>query len=237
MNIDVVFTAQTCSKERVKGKNAVVIDVLRFTSVVAAAMANGAKGIVPFLSVEGAEQYRKDSTEEILLGGERACNKIPGFDFGNSPLEYTPEAVEGKLIGITTTNGTVAIGNAAEATALYALSLLNLQAVVDRLLDGGEDVVIVCSGTLARFALEDGLCAGAAIARLMADTTCELSDSAYLLSTFYEQNKGTLKAVLSRSVHARRLLRLGYTEDLDYCCTVDKFDVVPVLSKGMLMRL
>ena len=102
--------------------------------------------------------------ENILLGGERGGERVPGFPHGNSPLEYTPEAVTGKVLVLTTTNGTRAIRRAArEAFALYAGSLLNARAVARELQRRKTGVALVCAGTNGDFSLEDALAAGMVI--------------------------------------------------------------------------
>ena len=65
---------------------------------------------------------------EGVLAGERKAVAIPGFDLGNSPLEFT-EPLDETLV-FTTTNGTRAILSAAAAAETVLVgSLLNLDAV------------------------------------------------------------------------------------------------------------
>ena len=52
MKIDVILTGKEVSQEQVKGTAVVVVDVLRATSVIITALKNGAKSVVPVLSVE-----------------------------------------------------------------------------------------------------------------------------------------------------------------------------------------
>ena len=77
-----------------KGKNAVVLDVLRATTNIVLALNNGAKGVIPVAEVEEAYEYRQRDAE-VILGGERNRVLIPGFDLANSPSEYTAAAVAG----------------------------------------------------------------------------------------------------------------------------------------------
>ena len=88
-------------------KTTVVIDVLRATTTIVTALHNGAKEIIPVSSIEFAMKISGGG--QMLLGGERNAEKIDGFTFGNSPLEYTEEAVKGKSIILFTTNGSKAL--------------------------------------------------------------------------------------------------------------------------------
>ncbi|MEX2114189.1 MAG: 2-phosphosulfolactate phosphatase, partial [Pirellulales bacterium] len=73
---------------------AVVIDVLRATTTIVAALAAGARAVVPCLTIEDAKTAAAAlPREETVLGGERGGLPIEGFDLGNSPAEYTPERV------------------------------------------------------------------------------------------------------------------------------------------------
>ena len=131
----------------------VAIDVLRATTTITTALRSGAAKVLPFETVEETVAAKEtllsrkpENAENVRLGGERGGTPIPGFDFGNSPDEYTPETVAGKTLLFTTTNGTKAILRC-RGTVILAC-FLNAQAVVERLLrDRPETVSIVCAGT------------------------------------------------------------------------------------------
>ncbi|MDP7206643.1 MAG: 2-phosphosulfolactate phosphatase, partial [Pirellulaceae bacterium] len=65
------------------GATAVVIDVLRATTTISAALANGADAILPCLDLDQARQRAEQTRPRPLLGGERQGLKIDGFDLGN----------------------------------------------------------------------------------------------------------------------------------------------------------
>ena len=112
MKLDVIISADNIKEEYLEDKIVVVIDMLRATSVIITALANKAKEVFPILTVEEAFNKKEEFLrveKEVLLGGERKALKIEGFDFSNSPLEYTSEKVKGKTIILSTTNGTRAI--------------------------------------------------------------------------------------------------------------------------------
>src|SRR5689334_24001380 len=125
---------------------------------------NGARAVVPFESSDEAVTRSKSfERRDVLLAGERKMKPIPGFDLGNSPLEFTREAVEGKTVLMTTTNGTPAITNTAGAKDVVVASYVNFTAVLTMLrtaLRGGTDITLVCAGRDRQFGLEDAGCAG-----------------------------------------------------------------------------
>ncbi len=145
---------------------AVVLDILRATSTIVTALGNGCRYVIPTAEVEEARALAADNPE-LLLGGERSALKLPGFHFGNSPLEYTPEAVSGRGLVLTTTNGTGAIKAAAEkAPQVLIGSLLNARATARQLLTK-ENILLVCAGTNGQFSLDDVLAAGFIIKELL----------------------------------------------------------------------
>ena len=116
MNIDLVCTWEEARHADVSGRTAIVIDVLRATSSMAAALNAGARSVHAVATVEDARGLAERlGREDTVLGGERESVRLPGFDLGNSPLEYTGDVVAGKRIVMTTTNGTQAIDAVAKA--------------------------------------------------------------------------------------------------------------------------
>lgn len=233
MTIDVIGSA-TQVAQAVVGKTAVVIDVLRATSVMVTALANGADQVIPVVSPEEAFQIKKQMGDEIILGGERNAFPIEGFDYGNSPLQYTPEVVSGKTLVMTTTNGTLAINNAAGADELLIASFLNDKAIL-RKLEKKEEIVFICSGTDGQFTLEDAVCAGYLIDQLVEQKgDFHMSDMGIAVHQLYRSNQQDVKALAAKGKHYRNLEKKGYTADLDYCFQTDVFDSVPVLNGKVL---
>lgn len=205
---------------------AVVIDTLRMTSVAATALENGCEALWAVSTIEEANALAQSAG--ALRGGERGAVKIDGFELSNSPLEYTREAVGGRKLVLTTTNGTQAIASASGAPRLYLGCLRNAGAVA-RLLRGEEDAAIVLAGTGGRFSLEDALTAGAILERLGAG---EEDDMALAARTLYRQNRTAIHELLSGCAHYRRLLSLGYGADLSFCLKEDCADAVPFRKSG-----
>src|SRR5688572_28901646 len=166
----------------------VVIDILRATSTIATALYNGAKEIIPVDSVEKCIRLGKDL--ECITAGERDGKVAEGLQYGNSSFEYPREFVQGKILVLTTTNGTklLHMALAKGATEIITGSFLNFSAVVDHLLEKKKNVILACAGWKDKVNIEDTLFAGAVISRLKNDfeINCDASNIAACL---YEQGR------------------------------------------------
>lgn len=211
--------------DALRGWTAVVIDALRMTSVAATAVASGCTGLLAVSEVE--EARRVAGAYGALLGGERNALPIDGFDFSNSPLEYTPARVAGRRLVMTTSNGTRAILAAARADAMLLGAFINAGAVASRL-RGTARVALVCAGTLGAFTLEDALAAGAIVQRLARTATAlHLDDMALAARMLYDAAQENLSGALAQTAHYGRLNSLGLADDLAYCLKEDTVLAVP----------
>ncbi len=233
MRIDVFFGTSTMSAADTAGRTAVVIDVLRASSSIAAALHNGARTIIP---LDGADEVitraKAYERREVLLAGERKMLAVPGFDVGNSPHEYTREVVEGRIVLMTTTNGTSALMAVQGARETIVMAHVNFTAAVSELesaLREGIDITIICAGRERQFSLEDAACAGRVVRHLM-DTLdgVELNDAARAAMLTERAYGGDLRALFADSVHGRALAEAGFERDLEICATTDAFPVVPI---------
>ena len=110
MKLDVVFTPAGLTSQEVQGRTVFVIDILRATTTMCAALHNGARALIPVAATEEALRLAQTiGSADVLLAGERQAVRIPGFHLGNSPLEMTEAAVRGKTLVVTTSNGTQAL--------------------------------------------------------------------------------------------------------------------------------
>ena len=232
MNIDVIFTADKANSENTKDKICIVIDVLRATSVMITALHNGANKIYPFKDIKTIQE-RCENLKNIIKCGERNAVKIPGFHLGNSPLEFTKEIVAGKDIYMTTTNGTRAIENSLSAKKIFIASFLNIRAVVDKIREYNEDIVIVCAGTDNKFSIDDALCAGLIIKDLKNFTEISINDEILALIRIAESHEN-IRDILNGSFHYSRLLALGFEEDMKHIFSVNKYSIVPEFEKGYI---
>ncbi len=235
MKIDVIFTGTECSIDNVLHKNAVVIDVLRATSVIVTALNNGAKKVVTFKTIEEVLEYAKSGGAPKITGGERNANKIHGFDCGNSPLEYTKDVVFGKEVVLTTSNGTKAIENAKDADCLYIGALINYKAVCRRLLMENKDIVLVCAGTKGLFSTDDCLCAGVFIDYLERERKVDLTDASRFLMDFYRTSCKDMNILMKDAAHYNKLKESGYREDIEYCLMDSIINIVPFYRDGYII--
>lgn len=234
MKIDVIISADYIDSESLRGKVAVVIDMLRATSVITTALSNGAKRVIPVVSVEDAfnrAEELKALGEEVLLGGERKALKIDGFDFSNSPLEYKKDIVEGKNVIMSTTNGTRALNLCSKADKVIIASVLNGQAVAKYLENEEKEVVFVNSGTNGEFSSDDFICAGYIISELCKNKDHELTDIAKTAKYVYESSNG-IENFIKDAKHYNILKNLGLEDDLKYCSTKDLIDLVFEFKNG-----
>ena len=160
MRIDVHFNgSSTGGQAELHDRVVLVIDVLRASTSIAAALNNGARAVIPFQGVDEAmTRARSLERSDVLLAGERKMVPIRGFDLGNSPGEFTPAVVQGKTIVMTTTNGTAALAGAQGAHEVLVGSFANYSVVVAWLRAAAradKSITLVCAGTDGRFALED----------------------------------------------------------------------------------
>jgi 2-phosphosulfolactate phosphatase len=235
MKIDVILTPAeiaTLPGRDLAASTAVVFDVLRATSTILAALANGAAGIRPVATLDEAWALRKEFPN-ALVGGEREGVKVEGFDFGNSPLEYTRKAVEGREIIHTTTNGTVALRAAAGAKCVLIGALLNLDALAAYLRAAmPEHLVLICAGSWAEFSLEDALAAGGLMARL---PEAEATDPGTLVSLVHQRFGMEPYSCLRSSKNGRRLVNIGLGEDVAYCSRSSSSALVPEMRNGVIL--
>ena len=138
----------------------VVIDVLRATSAICAAIENGVKGIIPVDSVDEAREYLKKG---YLAAAEREGQIVEGFPMGNSPVSFLDPKLKGETIVLTTTNGTKAIKIAENKETVVIGSLNNLGSLTDWLIRQERNTLVLASGWKDKFNLEDTICAGAII--------------------------------------------------------------------------
>jgi 2-phosphosulfolactate phosphatase len=213
----------------------VIIDVFRATSTIAAALYNGAKSVIPVDSVPRAIEISKNIGG--IAAGERDGIIAEGLQHGNSPLEYSREFIENKILVLTTTNGTrllhMALDN--KADTIISGSFPNLSSVCDFLSSEKKNVVLGCAGWKDRFNLEDTLFAGAVIHHLKKQFTIHC-DSSLMAETIYAKNKNNLVDFAPKLTHYHRLVeRFGLIEDIKFCLTEDVANVLPVYVDGKLV--
>jgi 2-phosphosulfolactate phosphatase len=218
------------------GDIAIVIDVLRATTVIVHALAAGCRSIVPCGEIDEAKRRADElrAAGKVLLSGERNGVPIPGFDLGNSPGEFTPKVCKDATIVLTTTNGTRALLRATEAERVLAAAFANFSAVCEQLRADVRPVHIVCAGTDGEVSLEDSLLAGALVDCLAECGEVKLNDSARLAWDGFENHGRCLRGAMEIGRGGERLRSLGYDADIRAAAEVDRFAIVPELRRDPL---
>lgn len=242
MRIDVFYGPGGVTPADTGGRVVLVIDVLRASTTIAVALANGARAVIPLDSTEDVVTRAKAfDRSEVRLAGERQMRAIPGFDLGNSPREFTRESVEGKTVLLTTTNGTGAIGVVQGARDVVIGSYVNFSAVLAMLraaLRGGTDIAIVCAGRDKQFSLEDAACAGRFVhhvARRLSDVA--LNDAALAAMLIDRRYSDNILRLFSASAHGRALSEAGFGDDLADSAAVDSYPVIPLYQDRQITKL
>jgi len=232
MRIDIVITGDHVSPDLVRGKTVIVIDTLRATTVIITSLVNGAKSVVPVTTVEeGLGIMRR--MENVVLGGERKSMKIDGFDFSNSPREYTREVISGKNLILTTTNGTKAISRSKDGTRILIGALVNAKAVARKACGYAEDIIIVNAGTDGRFSMDDFITGGALIEEILSMKNADLTDISKTALMTYRNHKD-IRSYVKEAAHFRILEDLGLQDDIDFCLQKDILAIVPEFDHGVI---
>ncbi|SDE84892.1 2-phosphosulfolactate phosphatase [Thermus arciformis] len=205
-----------------------VVDVIRSTTTAVALLEAGAEALYWVAGLEAAKAF-KDA--DVLLAGEAGGVKPPGFDLGNSPREALEAPVGGKVVVMSTTNGTKA-AHAAAKTAKHVLlaSLYNAHAAARKALElATEEVAILCAGKEGRVGLDDLYTAGVLAEYLGLLGEMEPEDGARIALALRRAYQDPLEA-LSLSAAAQALKGVGLEADVPFAAQVAKSPLVPVLS-------
>ena len=211
----------------------VIIDILRASSAICTAFANGASSILPVADADEAREYK---SRGYLVAAERDGFVLDFADFGNSPFNFTREKVEGKTIVYSTTNGTGIINQASSAHAIAVGSFLNLGALTEWIIRQERDTLLFCAGWKNRFNIEDTVCAGAIASNLMASgkfsTIC---DSTLAAMDLWSLAGTDLSGYIDKAAQRTRLRDKKLDDCIEFCLTIDVTDKIPVMKNGFLV--
>ena len=236
-DLRVRFLPTLVREEDVVGACVIMTDVLRASSTIVSALANGATEVIPQAEIDDSIRRAKQLGPQALIGGERSGKKVDGFHLGNSPLEYTEARVSGRPVVLCTTNGTWALEFCCRADRILIGALVNLSDIC-HFCRGFERVTIVCAGTNREITGEDCLFAGAVVDRLAGDRHPVRDDQAniarqqwYAARHRVASQHPDFSPVLRECLGGRNLVRLGYDEDIRFCGTLDLVGGVPLLDQ------
>jgi 2-phosphosulfolactate phosphatase len=234
MKIDVHFTPVGVGAGDLAGRGVVVIDVLRATTTIVTALANGAKAVIPAATSEEAVRLASNLEKDgVVLAGERRSVKIEGFALGNSPREMTAAAVAGKTIVLATTNGTPALIATQGGDPVLVGAAANIKALAERaraMLDQRGDLVIVCGGRDKQFALEDAYAAGRLIKLIRKGIRKLALNDAGLATVGLLDQFASWEEAFEGSEAAQQLADAGLADDVSFAARPDRFGVVPVYA-------
>jgi 2-phosphosulfolactate phosphatase len=213
----------------------VIVDILRATSSICAAIHNGVKSILPVATVEEALEMKQQG---FMVASERDGYVLDFADFGNSPFNFTPEKVKDKEIVYSTTNGTRCIHMASHSKSVIIGSFLNISSLADWLIQQNAPVLIFCASWKNRFSLEDTVFAGALAERLLNSGKFNSKCDAVTASLdLWSLAKNNLLGYIQKSAQKERLASKGLDDCIEYCLTPDQTCVIPVFLEGKLVNI
>jgi 2-phosphosulfolactate phosphatase len=210
----------------------VIIDILRASSAICTAFANGAVEIIPVAEISQAKDYK---ARGYLVAAERDGYVLDFADFGNSPFNFTKEKVEGKTIVYSTTNGTGIINLASTAFRTVIGSFINIGALTHWLIMQERSVLLFCAGWKNKFNIEDTVCAGAIAEKLMASNLYStICDSTLAAMDIWSLARTDLHSYIEKAAQRSRLRDKGLDDCIEYCMTFDLTQSIPVIQNGVL---
>lgn len=237
MKLDVAFSPHELTPGDVTDRTVLVVDVLRATSTICAALHHGARAVVPVADTEEATRLEAAlGTGDVVLTGERNSVRIPGFQLGNSPREMTPDVVQGKTLVMTTTNGTLALLATAGARDVLVAAAVNLTAAGEyarQALEQHGDLLILCAGRDHGFGLDDAYIAGCLAVRALGGRRRRkgLNDAALVSVDLVIRYRNRTERLLALSRAGRELTARGFRDDVAAASVVDAHPVLPFLHE------
>ncbi len=234
IKVDLEFGVREANRAVESGNLVVAIDVLRSSTSIINALANGVKSIIPVETLKEAYELHRQHPN-FILAGERKGHKLKGFNLGNSPLEFTSEHVCGKTMIMTTTSGTLTLTRSRKAKWVFVGAFLNAAAVAGKA--GGisermsKNISLILAGEKGRFSLEDFVCAGAIADGLPEDKVYFSDKTLAALSSFKHMRDNLFKGIV-KAEHAKHLIRLGLIKDVEFSCRLNLLRIVPVYKNG-----
>jgi len=236
MKVELFVVPQEITEDKLKDRIVVVIDVLRASTTICRALESGAKEVIPMDSPASAIELAASlSSDNVLLCGEREGVIIEGFDLGNSPSEYTPERVGGRTLIFSSTNGSRTIVRSRSARDTVVGGFVNIQVVMDYLSRSLDDLVILCAGKWLQFAMEDSVCGGLLIDKLLQrQENIELNDGAGTSRILYRHFEDSILDMVKSSAHGKYLESIGMGKDLPLCASLNSLPVLPRFLDGKI---
>jgi 2-phosphosulfolactate phosphatase len=215
----------------------VIVDVLRFSSTVTTAVANGFT-IIP-------ADWRDEAERLADRLGAAVSGPTGKARYSLSPLDYLdPKAPEDVVL--VSPNGASLARIVTGKEIAFVACLLNARTAGRLLREAsertGRGIVLVAAGEAAeeqeadlvqrRFAIEDWLGCGAILAELRMEETPE----AVVCRRTYEACRHDAADLIKGSLSGRYLAKKGFDFDLSHCVQRSIYDVLPVVRQGRITR-
>jgi len=220
---------------------AIVVDALRASVTIATLLARGVASIQVVAKVDDARALAL-LTPDALLVGERGGERIPGFDLGNSPLEVlAAPSLAGRIAIFTSSNGAQRLTACGSTPSILVGSMANATVITDwiraHVALTGYSAVCISAGQYpdeAFISPEDE----AVGAYLIQRTGLAVAESSHATYTQWQQalNGRSMEAIFLDSPHAKRLLSIGYAEDVRFCARPDTAPILPVVTGPVLLN-
>jgi 2-phosphosulfolactate phosphatase len=233
--LHVLLKKEDLTPEHLQNRVVIVLDILFATSTMVHAFDAGVEAIWPALNTEDANGVA-DRLGDCIRSGEYLAEHLPGFAPA-FPLLLGRESLRGRKLVYCTTNGTIALRASTAAPFAYVGSLLNGEALVSHIRQAhpGASVLIVCSGSVGNFNLEDFYGAGHFVDHFEKQGSYELNDAARgakLVRRAYDAStvlKGTRVGLMMQGK--------GLLNEVEYCAQLDILNVVARLDGDSLRRV
>jgi 2-phosphosulfolactate phosphatase len=213
----------------------VVVDILRASTSICAALDHGVREIIPVRGIEEAREYKRKG---FSVACERDGKVLDFADLGNSPSDFIQGSLKDTTIVYSTTNGTQTIQLASDADIIVIGSFVNLSSLAAWLITQNKNVVILCAAWKNLFNLEDSIYAGALSEKLLKEPKFHtICDSAKAAVDLWSLAKKDLPGYLRKSSHRNRLKHLVSEADFIYTVTPDTVNVIPLVKKGSIIHL
>ncbi len=243
MRLTVFFTPATILPDKAQqGDIYIVIDVIRATTTLAVMFDRRASRVLVAGSIEQARK-NAEKVPRRLLCGERFAKRIPDFDYGNSPSEFSQLDLTGRTMILTTTNGTRAFYACPEGATRMAGCFYNAHAVTSRALalalERSSNISLVCSGEYNYFALDDAVCAGYLALELQRQYAEYLAGYPQGKPLFSHEsvsaaialyNAFTPPILIDHCASAQTVLEAGLLEDPPFCMRIDGSISIPIVA-------
>lgn len=232
-NIDTCLSPALFEFQKNTDAIVVVVDILRATSSICTAFANGVKHIIP---VESSELAKEKKAQGYKVAAERNGIVLDFADFGNSPFNFSPENVKGQDIVYTTTNGTRTIHLAAGCHAVVIGSFNNNAALANWIVAQKRDVIILCAGWKNRFNIEDTFYTGC-LAQTLLNTRhySTICDSTIAALDMWQRWKESPRVLIDKCAQRWRLHKNNLDDCIDFCLELDTINVVPFFKDEVII--